>query len=189
MRHQTNDGRRLSALKDIVIAASAVIFASQASADFLTLPERDSPRPETTGGVPHMQIGISPVERLSKEMLHRVDAVQGINLETTRIGFPGSVGFVLSEDIAAAQPQALVAGREFAHLHPDGSLHASLAPKMAQHAADTGWAIAHPWADQRKGWEGFVMIYTPQTDEQLDAVVDLIMASFSYVSGLEMPDS
>lgn len=189
MTHRTNEGPRLSTIKGIAIAASTAIFASQASAEFLTLPERDGPRPETTGAVPHMQIGISPVEQLSEEMLRRVDAVQGINLETTRIGFPGSVGFMLSEVIPTAQPLAMVAGREFAHLHPDGSLHASLSPEMARHATETGWAIAHPWADQRRGWEGFVMIYTPQTDDELDVVVDLIMASFSYVSGQDMPDS
>lgn len=185
----TNDRPRLSILKGIAIAASAAIFASQVSAETLTLPKRDGPRPDTTGGVPHMQIGISPIARLTEEMLRRVEAVQGINLETTRIGFPGSVGFMLSEDLAVAQPLALVAGREFAHLHPDGSLHASLSPKMAKHATEAGWAIAHPWADQREGWEGFVMIYTPQTEDQLDVIVDLIMASYSYVSGQDMPDS
>lgn len=189
MIHSTTEIPRLSFFKGIMIAASAAILASQASAEFLTLPERDGPRPETTAAVPHMQIGIRPVDRLSEEMLRRVGAVQGIDLASTRIGFPGSVGFMLSEDIPAAQPLALVTGREFAHLHPDGSLHASLSPKMAQHATETGWGTPHPWAVQREGWEGFVMIYTPQNENQLDVVVDLIMASFAYVSGQEMPDS
>ena len=32
----------------------------------------------------------------------------------------------LKDDIALANPQAIVAGREFAHIHPDGSLLAPL---------------------------------------------------------------
>ena len=73
--------------------------------------------------------------------------------------------------------EVIVGGREFAHLHPDGSLHASLSPERAREAVATGWATPHPWADQREGWEGFVMIYTPQSAEELEVVFHLIVDS------------
>lgn len=74
-------------------------------------------------------------------------------------------------------------GREFAHLHKDGSLHASLKPELAVEAIEAGWAVAHPWANQRKGWEGFVMIFTPTTSDELEVVKRLVEDSYSFVTG------
>ncbi|MDD9922576.1 MAG: DUF5519 family protein, partial [Boseongicola sp.] len=73
--------------------------------------------------------------------------------------------------------------REFAHIHPDGSLHASLSPELAKRAVETGWAVAHPWADQRPGWEGFVMIFTPTSESELDVVFGLVKDSYEFVTG------
>jgi phospholipase/carboxylesterase len=95
----------------------------------------------------------------------------------------------LSSDVPIAQPQAIVGGREFAHLHPDGSLHASLHPDTARAAAEAGWAVAHPWADQRAGWEGFVMIYTPITEAELDVVLQLVRGSYTYITGQSLPET
>jgi hypothetical protein len=81
-----------------------------------------------------------------------------------------------------ARPEVIIARREFAHMHPDGSLHASLSPELANQAEGTGWAIHHPWADQRPGWKGLVMLYTPQTDAQLDVVFGLVEESFNFVT-------
>ncbi len=82
-----------------------------------------------------------------------------------------------------ARPDVIVGGREFAHLHPDGSLHTLLPPDLAQAATEAGWAVAHPWADQRPGWEGFVMIFTPANSEELDVVYDLVVQSYAFVTG------
>ena len=69
-------------------------------------------------------------------------------------------------------------------MHPDGSLHASLDPDHAQAAIDAGWAVAHPWARSRPGWDGFVMIYTPLTEVDLETVIRLVEASYSHVTGI-----
>ena len=105
------------------------------------------------------------------------------------MSLPGAVGFQLTSDVSIAQPQAIVGGREFAHLHPDGSLHASLHPDTARAAIDAGWAVAHPWADQRVGWEGFVMIYTPTTEVELEVVLQLVRGSYSYITGQSLPET
>ena len=167
--------------KLLVVLSVAAAFPFMVLAE--TLPTRQSPIPRTTNGVPHIQIGIQPVPELSAALLKHVEALPGVDLGPTRVSLPGAVGFQLDDEMALARPEVIVGGSEFAHLHPDGSLHASLEPKMARAAIEAGWAVAHPWADQREGWEGFVMIFTPATQEELEVVVQLIQNSYSFVTG------
>ncbi|SNT32432.1 luciferase family protein [Antarctobacter heliothermus] len=173
------------------ILAAASLFTSviPAFAQDTAFPMRDGARPETTSGVPHVQIGIQPVPDLSEEMLRQVADFPGVVLGATRVSLPGAVGFQLTGDVPIAQPQAIVGGREFAHLHPDGSLHASLHPDTARAAVEAGWAVAHPWASQRAGWEGFVMIYTPITEAELAVVLQLVRGSYTYITGEALPET
>ena len=160
-----------------------LMAVSSASAVTLDLPERETPIPRTTNGVPHVQIGITPDPAISAELLKRVAEIPGVTIRPTVISLPGALGFWISDDVVLARPEVIVGGREFAHLHPDGSLHASLSPQVAAQASKAGWAVAHPWADKRPGWEGFVMIYTPANSDELEVVYDLIVQSFTYVTG------
>ena len=57
-----------------------------------------------------------------------------------------AVGFQLGPKIRLARPQAIVGALGFAHVHADGSLHASLDPDLARSAIEAGWAISHPRA-------------------------------------------
>ena len=178
--------RRLAMCIFAVTAALVAITAHAANAD--SLPKRETPIPATTNGVPHIQIGVEAVPELSAEMLRRVAQLPGVNLGATRISLPGATGFQIEDEMTLARPDVIVGGREFAHLHPDGSLHASLEPELARGAIAAGWAVAHPWADQRSGWEGFVMIYTPTTQKELEIVIQLVEQSYSFVTGQEIND-
>ncbi len=146
------------------------------------LPLRQTPIPQTTNGVPHMQIGIDVVPELAEELLQTVSEFPGVSLGATRISMPGVVGFQFDDGVPLARPDVIVGGREFAHLHADGSLHASLDPALARAAVDAGWAVAHPWAMQRDGWEGFVMIFTPTTESELEVVIELVESSYSFIT-------
>ena len=161
----------------ISTAASMLVMSVPAMAQDRSFPMRELPRPETTNGVPHTQIDVQAIPELSEEMLRQVAGFPGVILGATRVSLPGAVGFQLAGDVSITQPQAIVGGREFAHLHPDGSLHASLHPDTARAAIDAGWAVAHPWADQRTGWDGFVLIYTPINETELDVVLQLVRGS------------
>lgn len=158
-----------------------VVLSSSAFAE--NLPVRDGERPRTTNSVPHVQLGIEPVPELVEKMLDHVETFPGVRLGATRVSLPGAVGFQLEDNLQLANPQAIVGGMEFAHVHPDGSLHASLHPDVAREAVRTGWATPHPWADQREGWEGFVMIYTPLNEDELDVVLQLIETSYFFITG------
>ncbi len=158
--------------------------ASHALADITNLPMRETPIPRTTDGVPHVQIGVKPVPELSEALLGKVSELPGVEIRQTVVSLPGALGFWITEDTKLARPDVIVGGREFAHIHPDGSLHASLSPALAKMAAEKGWAVSHPWADQRPGWGGFVMIFTPMNTDDLEVVFDLVQASYEFVTGL-----
>src|SRR6056297_3610800 len=184
--------REMPGFRPLIFVSTAVSLFAVAAPTFaqdVAFPMRDGARPETTSGVPHVQIGILPVPELSEEMLRQVAEFPGVVLGATRVSLPGAVGFQLTRDVPIAQPQAIVGGREFAHLHPDGSLHAALHPDTARAAVEAGWAVAHPWADQRAGWEGCVMIYTPTTKAELDVVLQLVRGSYTYITGEALPET
>lgn len=163
--------------------AASLVVVSSALADGVNLPKRTSPIPRTTDGVPHVQIGVEPVPSISAELLDCVAKFPGVEIRPTVVSLPGALGFWISDDISLAHPEAIAGGREFAHLHPDGSLHASLSPELAKQAAQAGWAVAHPWAFQRPGWEGFSMIFTPQNPDELEVVANLVAQSYEFVTG------
>lgn len=164
-----------------LLAMDGGLEAPQAADD--PLPQRARARPQTTAGVPHMQIGVTSVPAVDAALLRWVATLPGVDVRPTVISLPGAKGFWIEERVALARPQAIVGGREFAHVHPDGSLHASLAPARAREAIQAGWAVAHPWADQRAGWEGFVMLYTPQSMAELEVTFGLVVDAYNFVTG------
>lgn len=160
-----------------------LIGTMTAFANAESFPVRESSGPETTNGVPHVQIGVEAIPELTEELLRRVAELPNLELRETILSLPGAVGFWISEDAILKNPEAIIRGREFAHVHPDGSLHASLDPKIAQAVIKAGWATSHPWSDQRAGWEGFVMIYTPLSEDELNVVHGLIISSYNFFTG------
>jgi phospholipase/carboxylesterase len=146
------------------------------------LPRRISPVPATTNSVPHVQLDVELQPELAQTLLKRAAAIKGVTVRGTVISLPGAKGFWIDDSVTIERPERIVGGREFAHMHPDGSLHASLPPNLAIEAVQRGWATFHPWSTQRPGWDGFVMIYTPQSPGELDVVMELVQASYDFVT-------
>lgn len=168
------------------LAAALMMIGSalgSANAEDIPLPSRDGPGPQTTEAVPHIQIGARAIPELSDRLLDRMSKLPGAEIRATVISLPGAKGFWLNETLDLARPNAIVGGREFAHLHPDGSLHASLPPDRAREAVKAGWAAMHPWANSRAGWEGFVLLFTPRTTHEADVVFQLLVDGYNYVTG------
>jgi len=166
--------------------ASLVMGNIPALADGEPLPNRTGPRQSTTNGVPHMQTGAIPPPTFTKMLLERVATIPDVKIQGTVMSIAGAKGFWVGDDLPLPRPDVFVRGREFAHLHPDGSLHASLPPKLALEAVKAGWATPHPWASQRPGWGGFVMLFTPKTAAELDTVFELVLKSYNFVTGRNM---
>ena len=147
------------------------------------LPQQAGPRPKTTGAVPHQQIGVEAVSDLNTSLHSWVSSLPDVEMQNSIASLPGAIGIWLREGATIAQPQAILAGREFAHIHPDGSLHTPLPFARALEAVEKGWAERHPWAERRAGWEGLVMLYTPQSEADLEIVFQLIVESYNFVTG------
>ncbi len=149
------------------------------------LPIREGERPATTDGVPHVQLDLDLVPEVHEEMIQRVFSVPGIANEPSVI--LSWEGLWIEPSTEIVNPQALLSGREFGHIHDDGSLHIFLEPSRAIEAIEAGWAVSHPYAVAgTDGWEGFVMLYTPQTIEELNVVFQLIVEAFNYVTDQEL---
>lgn len=146
------------------------------------LPIRSGPRPETSMGIPHVQIDVELVPEIHQEMILRIYAIPGIEDQPSVVA--SWQGLSLNEDVGVVEPDALIGDREFAHIHDDGSLHIFLDPRRANEAVKTGWAIFHPYAVQGlQGWDGFVMLYTPQSFNELDVTFQLIVDGYNNVTG------
>jgi len=146
------------------------------------LPIRSRPRPLTHQGMPHSQVGVQPVPEINKELFRRVYSLPDVENRPTVISVPGARALWLREGIPLTHPGAIVAGREFAHIHPDGSLHVVLPAERAREAVSTGWAEPHPLA-AHFGNDGMVMLYTPLSRAELDVVFQLILDSYNFVTG------
>ena len=154
----------------------------------ISLPKREGSRPQTTPWMPHMQIRVIPDPEVKAELFHRSFALPGVRNEPTQISIPGARALWLSEDLPLAHEEVVLAGREFAHIHPDGSLHVTLSPVRAREAIEAEWAEVHPLASQI-GIEGMVLLYTPRDMQELDVVFQLVVDSYNFVTGASIqPD-
>ena len=165
-----------------VAVLTSLIFVGLVYAENTDLPRRISAVPATTNSVPHVQIGVESDPTISAELLRRVADIDGVQIQNAAWTLPGAKGFVVDDSVKLERADRVIGGREFAHLHPDGSLHLSLSLDVAVAAVRRGWATFHPWSTERSGWDGLVMIYTPQSMGELPIVLDLIQASFDYVT-------
>lgn len=177
-------GELYSATLELVSQSPDIVFRLKgAELIYWPLPSRTRIRPRTTSDVPHVQIGVDPVPAVNTELFRRVYILPEVEKRPSIISLPGTWGVWLGDNLTLVHPEVITAGREFAHIHTDGSLHLSLPPDRALEALQAGWAIIHPWADQIEGWEGLVMLYTPQSMEELDVTFQLIIDSYNFITG------
>lgn len=158
-------------------------LATTADQSAPVLPQREGPRIRTSGRVPHVQVGLTPNAKIVDELHRFAFSLPGVTKRATVVSLPGATGMWLDEQLPIAQPKAIVAGREFAHIHRDGSLHLPVSYERALELSKAGWGERHPWADARDGWRGLVMIYTPLTPSQLRVVGQLIAESYHHITG------
>lgn len=147
------------------------------------LPERAGPRTETTYSVPHVQVFVDPVADVDAELRRRIYSLPGIEDRDTIVAFTGTKALWLADDFEPSDLVATIREREFAHIHPDGSLHAVLPLDRALDATSTRWAELHPWVGREDFWDGMVMLYTPQNFEELETTWQLIVDSYNFVTG------
>ena len=132
--------------------------------------------------MPHAQIGVVPDPGVERELYRRTYALPGIESRPSVISVPGARALWLADDVPIARPDVVLRGREFAHIHPDASLHVVLPAERAAEVIGAGWAERHPIAEQ-VGIPGIVLVYTPRDAAELDVVMELIEDSYTFVTG------
>jgi len=172
-----------------VTNAESEITRAKLDPNITPLPDRSGPRIKTTGSVPHVQIGVSPDQAMVDELFRKAYLLPGVENRPTIVSLPGGRGMWLEDEIELANPGAIVRGREFAHLHTDGSLHAPLPLARAFELSEKGWGERHPWAGKRKGFDGFVMLFSPLSEEELEITFQLIVESYNHITGMSIQAS
>lgn len=158
--------------------------------DLVELPVRDGPLRQTTNGVPHVQLGAEPVPVVDAELRRRAFLLPGVEDRASIRSLPGARGLSLASDVELVRADVLGGSREFAHIHPDGSLHVWLPVERAVEVDRTGWGQIHPWADRDGFWDGVVMVFTPETHDELDVTMRIIVDAYNFVTGDELdPDA
>ncbi len=183
---RSDESLTTTSVADPVAASEPEPAASDEATD---LPVREGPRRETTNSVPHIQLDAEPVPDVDVEMRRRLFSLPSVEDRDTVISLAGTRGLWLADDLALERPEILLSGREFAHIHPDGSLHVWMPVDLAEEMAEKKWGELHPWVDRDDFWDGVVMIYTPETLEEVDVVVRLVVEAYNYVTGADLrPD-
>nr|WP_257957021.1 luciferase family protein [Nocardioides sp. B-3] len=117
-------------------------------------------------------------------MFERIARLDGISSGPSMISVPGARGFVAPAADGPDDAFLVTEVKEFAHLHPeqDGSLHLALPLDLAGDAIARGWAQSHMWAGVRLS-PGFLMVYGPRDEAELEVVAGIVEASYRYALG------
>ena len=149
-----------------------------------TLPRREGPRPAVSWTIPQQQESDNAPAELQEALFARMAGLPGVESGPSRISVPGARA-VLAPDATGPEEAFLVpSAREFAHLHPsyDGSLHVVLPLDLAADAVAKGWAQVHMLAGIRLS-PGFVLVYGPRTEAEVDVIAGIIEASHRLALG------
>ncbi len=150
-------------------------------ADF-TLPPREGESPRVTAGIPHIQLD----QTSGPDMLAKLSAwafsLDGVVEQPSRASLPGTKALTVAPELPV-RAEAMIVGREFAHIHPkangSGSLHLRLPADQAKEVVDKGWGEWHPFALDGT-MVGMVMVYAPRSDEDLRVVQTIIEAAATH---------
>jgi hypothetical protein len=165
------------------------LHTSKSSTGFLTgFPKRAGSPPEVRGVAPQRQITQKAGEKLFKRLAAHIESMA---LASDTIIFGTSCferhGIGLFST-TPAYPTKHRCKSEICHLHGiDGSMHMLLHPVDAQAVFDAGWGQKHPLA--RGGFferfvpVGFVMVYAPRDEMDVETVMRIVRAAAWFVGG------
>ncbi|MGI9557394.1 MAG: luciferase family protein [Solirubrobacterales bacterium] len=146
----------------------------------LGVPRRPGPPPEVTDGIPHIQRSDNASAGLQRALGDWVFGLEGVVEAPSQASLPGARGLTVSSELTP-RPEAIIAGREFAHIHPGGSLHLTLPMSQAEQVVAQGWGEWHPFAISGS-LPGLVMVYAPRSRDDLNSVQTIIEASVDFSS-------
>ncbi|HEX2314858.1 MAG TPA: luciferase family protein [Thermomonospora sp.] len=171
------------------------------------LPVREGEAPQTGPSVPHVQFTQTSPPEVRAELKEWLSAalpgvVSGPSeisdvakmrrwMAETRpdIALPDDIplenawALFLPDDVAPPEGVVLMPPRltaEFAHLHPDGSLHLAMAPEDQRELVAKGWGEPHPL---HSPGVNVVMLYAPRSTAELAVARTVVAAAYRYATG------
>ncbi len=146
------------------------------------LSTRPGEKPNVTSGIPHIQLDQNSSDEMLDELATWAFSLDGVEEMPSLASLPGARALTVAGELPA-RLEAMIVGREFAHIHPGASLHLRLPAGEAGNVVNGGWGEYHPFALDGT-IPGLVMVYAPRTAGDLDVVKTIIEASVAFaISG------
>ncbi|KAI9684746.1 MAG: hypothetical protein M1829_000121 [Trizodia sp. TS-e1964] len=150
------------------------------------VPKRYGIRPKVAGIAPHRQVSQRGTPHTFNSLSLRIQELALQHHDFLRRGT--SCFEKIGTGLFAISEVNRTCNGEICHVHgSDGSLHLTLHPADAEIALNAGWGERHPLA--KGGWltrfvpMGFVMIYAPRDESEVEVVMEIIKAATWWVSG------
>lgn len=152
------------------------------------LPARKGPLPQTGNVVPHLQKTQRSPDHIRIALLAWApEFLSDVTEQDTRISVSTTRAFWLSEKVDVQHGDAFMppaGGREFAHLHKDGSLHLCVADSSFTEIVEKSWGEPHPLRD--KGVNE-ILFFAPRDSVELELAKYAVAEAWSYATGRDNP--
>jgi hypothetical protein len=157
------------------------------------LPARKGSRPVVRGIAPHRQLDQRPRPEVFAALKDEILAMG--KKWPRRLRHGTSCLEKHGPGLFALKPinQSRHCSGEICHAHPsDGSMHLTLHPADAAIVILRGWGERHPLSSG--GWlarfvpQGFVMVYAPRTEEEVQIVRKIVAAAGWWVGGVDVDE-
>jgi hypothetical protein len=149
----------------------------------LSLEARQGTAPEVTSGIPHIQLDQTSDDDTYDKLITRTYEIDGIVGGESQSSLPGAQSIAVAAGLPFNQ-NAMINGREFAHIHADpgrGSLHLVLSGPDAAEVVENGWGVYHPFHLNGR-IPGMVMVFAPRDDQDLGTIINIIDSSFDFAT-------
>lgn len=150
-----------------------------------TLTERKGEAPTVGATTPQLQFSDkSPEEIRVKLWDWAFSTFPKVRKETSKISVPTSQALWLHEDEEVANSDAFMppaGGREFTHLHLDGSIHAVVSTEVENEVINKKWGVRHPLYYSHGVKE--ILVYAPRNEEEIKVLQAVIIKSYEYATG------
>lgn len=177
----------------IVQTAANPLPADQLGSALVALPTRSGPEPNTSSGIPHVQIDQNAPVAMQTALLEAVQSLDGVELWETPYSLPGSIGWGLPESLRQGPENAYTPEGEFGHAHrpQDGSMHVRLPKAAGQVVLEKGWGISHPFSADITGGSdvSYLLVFGPRDEVELEAVWVIVESSYAFARGLNLDDT
>ena len=131
----------------------------------------------------HEKLGRAEARKVYQRLVDAVIADERVTQTPSRASLPGAQALTVAEG-RAVHGEAMIVGREFAHIHQQpgaGSLHLRLREEEAADVVAKGWGEWHPFALGGSA-PGMVMVYSPRNTRDLEVIAAIVASAVDHAT-------